>query len=83
LLSALQPFIANGSLDSDNQAFQELLAKAFQSEADIKMDTGVAGQPETTPNGDEQTDEDFQYQPPLPGQSDAEQLIDEQLAGII
>ena len=75
LLSALQPFVANGSLDSNNQAFKELLAKAFQSEADIKMDT------ETTSSEDD--DGDYGYQPPLPGQSDAQQLINEQLAGII
>ncbi|MBR7050642.1 MAG: DUF935 family protein [Methanobrevibacter sp.] len=75
LLSALQPFVANGSLDSDTPAFQELLAKAFQVEADIKMDVETL---------DEETDEDeFGYQPPLPGQSEAEQLIQEQLTGII
>lgn len=75
LLSALQPFVANGSLDSDTPAFQELLAKAFQVEADIKMDVETL---------DEETDEDeFGYQPPLPGQSEAEQLIKEQLTGII
>jgi len=75
LLSALQPFIANGSLDSNNQAFQELLAKAFQSEADIKMDT--------TEPVEQEDDADFNYQPPLPGQEDAQNLINEQLAGIV
>lgn len=75
LLSALQPFIANGSLDSNTPAFQELLAKAFQSEADIKMDTDSLEE--------EDEDDDYDYQPPLPGQSEAEQLIQDQLAGII
>ena len=52
-----------------------MLAKAFQVEADIKMDVETL---------DEETDEDeFGYQPPLPGQSEAEQLIQEQLTGII
>ena len=76
LLSALQPFVANGSFDSENQAFKELLAKAFMSQADIKMDL----EGETAPVDEEDT---FEYQPPLPGQSEAEQLIDEQLEGII
>ena len=78
LLSALQPFIANGSLDSNAPAFQELLAKAFQTEADIKMDTS-----EPVESEDNQTGDDFQYQPPIPGQEDAQQLINDQLAGIV
>ena len=78
LLSALQPFIANGSLDSNAPAFQELLAKAFQTEADIKMDTS-----EPVESEDNQTDDEFQYQPPIPGHEDAQQLINDQLAGIV
>jgi len=74
LLNALQTYVGNGSLDSDNQAFKELLAKAFQSEADIKMDIN---------NTEVEDDTDYGYQEPLPGQTEAKQLINSQLEGII
>ena len=32
---------------------------------------------------EEDEDDNYDYQPPLPGQSEAEQLIQDQLAGII
>ena len=76
LLNALQTYVGNGSLDSNDKAFKELLAKAFQTEADIKMDLEEANNPSDDGN-------DYDYQPPLPGQDEAQQLIDEQLAGII
>ena len=77
LLNALQPYVGNGSLDSDNTAFKELLAKVFQAHANIKMDLEA----ETTT--DEDADTDYGYQPPLPGESEATDLIDQQLEGII
>jgi len=79
LLETIKGFIDNGSFDSDNQAFKELLGAAFLTEADIKLDLDAVNN--TTQSLEDDTD--YGYQPPLPGQSEAEELIDEQLEGII
>lgn len=79
LLNTIKGFIDNGSFDSDNQAFKELLGAAFLTEADIKLDLDAVNN--TTQSLEDDTD--YGYQPPLPGQSEAEELIDEQLEGII
>jgi hypothetical protein len=79
LLNAVQPYIANGSLDSDNRGFKELLSKAFMKEADIKLD--VENIEDTNQQLEDETD--FSYQEPVPGASEAEALIQNQLEGII
>lgn len=79
LLEIVKGFIDNGSLDSDNQGFKELLATAFMTEADIKLDL-------ETIEDNTQTIEDetnYGYQPPLPGQTEAETIIQQNLKGII
>lgn len=79
LLNTIKGFIDNGSFDSDNQAFKELLGQAFLTEADIKLDLDAVN--DTTAEIEDETD--YGYQPPLPGESEATDLIDQQLEGII
>lgn len=79
LLNTIKGFIDNGSFDSDNQAFKELLGQAFLTEADIKLDLDTVN--DTTAQLEDETD--YGYQPPLPGESEANDLIDQQLEGII
>jgi hypothetical protein len=79
LLETIKGFIDNGSFDSDNQAFKELLGQAFLTEADIKLDLDAVN--DTTAEIEDETD--YGYQPPLPGESEATDLIDQQLEGII
>lgn len=76
LLSALQPFVANGSLDSEEHAFKELLQKAFQSEADIKMDIEKPGN-----NIEDETN--FDYQEPLDGTPGVGDVVNDVLGGIV
>ena len=79
LLEIVKGFIDNGSFDSDNQSFKELLGAAFLTEADIKLDLD-----NVTNTTEVLTDEtNFDYQPPLPGESEANDLINEQLEGIV
>ena len=79
LMNALQPYIGNGALDSDNQGFKELLSKAFLKHADIKLD--IDNIEDTNQILEDNTD--FGYQEPLPGSSEAEQLVNDALEGII
>lgn len=79
LLEIVKGFIDNGSFDSDNQSFKELLGAAFLTEADIKLD--LDNVTDTTQTLNDETN--FDYQPPLPGESEANDLINEQLEGIV
>lgn len=79
LMNALKGFVDNGSFDPDNQGFKELLAKAFQSEADIKLDLDTV----TDTTQSLINDTDFGYQEPLPGQSEAEDLLNNAFEGIL
>ena len=79
LLEIVKGFIDNGSFDSDNQSFKELLGAAFLTEADIKLD--LDNVTNTTEVLNDETN--FDYQPPLPGDSEANDLINEQLEGIV
>ena len=79
LLEIIKGFIDNGSFDSDNQSFKELLGAAFLTEADIKLD--LDNVTNTTEVLNDETN--FDYQPPLPGESEANDLINEQLEGIV
>ena len=79
LLEIVKGFIDNGSFDSDNQSFKELLGAAFLTEADIKLDLDKVT--DTTQTLNDETN--FDYQPPLPGESEANDLINEQLEGIV
>ena len=79
LLEIVKGFIDNGSFDSDNQSFKELLGAAFLTEADIKLD--LDNVTNTTQTLNDETN--FDYQPPLPGESEANDLINEQLEGIV
>ena len=76
LLSALQPYIGNGSLDSENPAFKELLSKLFMNEADIKMDT--SNNTETDDDG-----VDYGYQEDLDGTPSPEEVVNTVLGDII
>lgn len=79
LMNALKGFVDNGSFDPANQGFKELLAKAFQSEADIKLDLDTVT--DTTQTLINNTD--FGYQEPLPGQSEAEDILNTSFEGIL
>ena len=79
LLNALQPYAQSMIIDTNSQWFQEVISKIVMELSDIKVDTQ-----KVSPNNTG-TDEDVDYgmQPPLPGQDAAEQIVAEQLEGII
>lgn len=79
LMNALKGFIDNGSFDSDNRGFKELLAKAFMSEADIKLDLDTVT--DTTQALEDETN--YNYQEPLTDTPEAQQIVDNVLEGII
>ena len=80
LLNALQPYAQSMIIDTNSQWFQEVISKIVMELSDIKVDTQ-----KVSPNNTAGTDEDVDYgmQPPLPGQDAAEQIVAEQLEGII
>lgn len=63
-------------IDTDSQWFHELIAKVVNELSDIKVDTQ-----QVTENTDD--DVDYGMQPNVPGASDAEQIIRNQLEGIV
>ena len=70
----IKPLIDSGVVDSENKTVQDSIALMF------KKETGLHYVNESTVPVDETN---YEYQPPLPGQSEAEQLIQNQLEGII
>lgn len=76
LLQALQPYATSMIIDTDSQWFHELIAKVVNELSDIKVDTQ-----QVTENTDD--DVDYGMQPNVPGASDAEQIIRNQLEGIV
>lgn len=78
LLQALQPYATSMIIDTESQWFHELIAKVVNELSDIKVDTSQVD----NKNVPGET-VDYGYQEPLPGQSDAERIINEQLEGII
>lgn len=72
LIAALKDLVSNGVIDENAPWWKELIATAVQAESGVKVDTN-----NVTGNEDE-TDEgvDFGYQPPLPGNDEAEELVD-------
>lgn len=74
LFTVIKPLIDSGVVDSENKAVQDSIALIF------KKETGLHYVNESTVPVDETN---YEYQPPLPGQSEAEQLIQNQLEGII
>lgn len=79
LMNTLKGFIDNGSFDSDNQGFKELLGKAFMSQADIKLDLNTIT--DTTATLEDETN--FDYQPPLEGTPNPEDVVNTVLEGIV
>ena len=74
LFTVIKPLIDSGVVDSENKTVQDSIALMF------KKETGLHYVNESTVPVDETN---YEYQPPLPGQSEAEQLIQNQLEGII
>lgn len=79
LMNTLKGFIDNGSFDPDNQGFKELLAKAFMSQADIKLDLDSVTN--TTEALEDETN--YEYQPPLEDTPNPEDIVNNVLEGII
>ena len=64
-------------IDPESQWFKEVVAKVVMDLSGVKMDTS---QP-ATPTDDE--DVDYGMQPPIPGEEEAVEIINQQLEGII
>ena len=73
LFNTIKPLIDSGIVDGDNKAVQDSIALVF------KKETGLHYTNEN-PTVD---DTDYGYQPPLPGETEAQQIIQESLDGII
>ena len=80
LLNALQPYAQNMIIDTNAAWFNELIGKIVQDLSDIKVDTEAMTNPADIP---QDNDVDYGMQPPLPGESEAEGIINEHLKGII
>lgn len=83
LINAINNLITSGSFDSSNMAFRELLAKAFMDEADIKLDINNMDNNQETNNNPNDNNVNYDYQPPLPGTPNPEDIVNETLKGII
>ena len=75
LFTIVKPLIDSGVIDSENKAVQDSIALIFKKETGLHYDVN---------DSPEQVDEtDYGYQPPLPGQSEAEGIIRDSLEGIV
>lgn len=77
LLNALQPYASNMIIDPESQWFKEVVAKVVMDLSGVKMDTSKPASPE------EDEDVDYGMQPPIPGEEEAVEIINQQLEGII
>ena len=77
LLNALQPYASNMTIDPESQWFKEVIAKVVMDLSGVKMDTS---QPAGAPDDE---DVDYGMQAPIPGETEAVDIINQQLEGII
>ena len=75
LFNIVKPLIDSGVIDSENRTVQDSIALIFKKETGLHYD--VNDSPETV------DETDYNYQPPLPGETEAQQIIQESLEGII
>ena len=62
-------------IDSENRTVQDAISLIFKKETGLHYDVN---------DSPEKVDEtDYNYQPPLPGETEAQQIIQESLEGII
>lgn len=75
LFNIVKPLIDSGVIDSENRTVQDSIALIFKKETGLHYDVN---------DSPEKVDEtDYNYQPPLPGETEAQQIIQESLEGII
>ena len=75
LFNIVKPLIDSGVIDSENRTVQDSIALIFKKETGLHYD--VNDSPETV------DETDYGYQPPLPGETEAQQIIQENLEGIL
>ena len=73
LFTTIKPLIDSGIVDGDNKAVQDSIALVFKKETGLHY----------TNENDSVDDTDYGYQPPLPGETEAQQIIQDSLDGII
>lgn len=71
LLQALQPYCQNMLIDTSSPWFEELISTAVQEQSGIKVDK------ETVTNEDEDADVDYAMNTPMPGDDEANNLINQ------
>lgn len=71
LLQALQPYCQNMLIDTSSPWFEELISTAVQEQSGIKVDK------ETVTDDDADADVDYAMNTPLPGDDEANNLINQ------
>jgi phage gp29-like protein len=72
LFNIIKPLIDSGVIDSENKAVQDAISLIFKKETGLHYE-----------NNEFNDNTDYNYQPPIPGETTATQIIEEQFKGII
>lgn len=70
LLNALKDLVSDGVIDSSAPWWKELIATTVQKESGVKVDTDTVDDVTLNDN-----DADYGYQPPLPGDAEADMIL--------